>query len=95
MCRYQEKMSLTRSSDRLSKVFRLLLRRSSLPRVLRFGSSIATTDQDKATFSANFFQSVYNLFSVPYYQYTAGAEFKTLFFCLKHVQNSRSFTTTH
>ena len=30
MCRYQEKMSLTRSSDRLFKVFRLL-RQSSLP----------------------------------------------------------------
>ena len=54
MCRYQEKMSLTRSSDRLFKVFRLL-RQSSLPPVLRLGSSIATTDQDKATLFASFF----------------------------------------
>ena len=78
MCRYQEKMSLTRSSDRLFKVFRLL-RQSMLPPVLRFGSSIATTDQDKATLFASFFQSVYNSSSEPYYQYTAEADIITTF----------------
>ena len=73
MYRYQEKMSLTRSSDRLFKVFRLL-RKSNLPPVLRFGSSIATTDQNKATLFDSFFQSVHNSSSERYYQYTAEAD---------------------